>query len=134
MVEFALGKIIGLFLFIIGLGMLKEAQWIVEAYHHVCKSPAAQLITGFIPVLLGSILVITHSVWIFAWPVMITLVGYVVFIIGSLRYLFIRRWLACVKPYVNPKNARLMGVFFVIYGLILLYFSFLPLLAIFSIS
>ena len=113
--------VFALFLTVIGFGMLFNAKLFVDAFDDIRLHPGLRVVTGVIPVLIGSILVSTHSIWVWAWPVALTIFGYVLFVVASLRYLFMSQWIRYVSPMITKTTIRLIGLVLFALGLYLGY-------------
>ena len=118
-----LSQIFALFLTVVGLGMIVNAKLFVDAFNEIKSNPGLRLITGLMPILLGSVVIAMHSVWVMAWPVLVTLIGYTLFILGSLRYLFWKQWVNMMARVLSKSVVRSMGVVALAIGLVLGYYS-----------
>ncbi|UTC24873.1 hypothetical protein MMH89_01745 [Candidatus Comchoanobacter bicostacola] len=118
-----LSQIFALFLTVVGLGMIINAKLFVDAFNEIKSNPGLRLITGLMPILLGSVVIAMHSVWVMAWPVLVTLIGYTLFILGSLRYLFWKQWVNMMARVLSKSVVRSMGVVALAIGLVLGYYS-----------
>ena len=80
-----LAQVIGLYLFIMGLVML--------IYHHRFKKATADLngslplvtLTGMVVLIFGLLIVIDHNVWVPDWPILITIIGWILILQGLVR-------------------------------------------------
>ena len=118
-----LSQIFALFLTVVGLGMIINAKLFVDAFNEIKLNPGLRLVTGLLPILVGSVVIAMHSVWVMAWPVLVTLIGYTLFVLGSLRYLFWKQWVNMMARVLSKPVVRSMGVVALAVGLVLGYYS-----------
>jgi len=82
-----LARLIGPIFAVIGVSLLLNR----EAYHavaeEVLKGKALLYVFGAMALTGGLAIVLTHNVWVWGWPVIITLLGWLMVIRGSLRIL-----------------------------------------------
>jgi len=83
-----LARVIGLSMIVLYVSVLKNAHLYKGFIKSITEQPLFLLITGFINLLLGLLILQVHSVWGFDWRVSITIVGWVLFISGIIRLLF----------------------------------------------
>lgn len=118
-----LAQLLGIFLTVMGLGMLLNKQHMREVAANIPSNPGAQFAATLVPLLFGTYLVVAHNYWIAGWPVLVTIVGWFIFLVGVFRALFPAFWLARVKQFGHgvPNAVGTVGL---IIGLILVYFGF----------
>ena len=83
-----LAKIIGLYFLVIGLHMAlrgKELRVMFEAFAE--NRPLTYLTSVFV-LILGLLLVVSHNVWVAGWPVIVTLLSWLV-LIKAVAYLLL---------------------------------------------
>lgn len=119
-----LGQIFGCFLFIIGLGMMLNPKLFKDAYFDVQNHSALQLISAIIPILLGAVVVVLMPSFVFSWQLSISLLGYALFVIGTLRYFFLQEWYRYTRPLVGIRYFRIIGFVCLLYAIFMLYHAF----------
>ena len=80
-----LAKLIGPIFLVIGLGLLTSQAVYRDAAEEVLKSRALLYLSGLIALTAGLAIVLTHNVWEFRWPVIITLIGWLALLRGVAR-------------------------------------------------
>lgn len=72
-----LGKVIGIYLFIISLAMLTRFHQFSDMMNELANNNSAMFVTGFFTLILGILLVVSHNIWQWNWRVLITLVAWI---------------------------------------------------------
>ena len=85
------------------------------------KSPALTYVTGFMTLVLGTLLVSYHNVWVKDWTVLITIVGWMSLFKGVMLIAF-PGYLSLFKTWY--RNGRIWGGFMIALGLLFGYFGF----------
>ena len=80
-----LAKLFGIYLLVVGALFALRGKVIVEVVEEMLASRPMLLLSGFIALIIGIAMVISHSVWEPNWRVLITLIGYLSFIKGVTR-------------------------------------------------
>ena len=120
-----LAKIIGLISVISTGAMLLNYKKSIAFEREASKNPLFIYVSGFIFLILGVLLVVSHSVWVPDWRIVITLLGCIILGKGIGRMLFPET----VAKLIGKKQSNtwfIIGeimVFFV--GLYLLYYGFI---------
>ncbi|MBG91061.1 MAG: hypothetical protein CL521_04515 [Actinobacteria bacterium] len=120
-----LAKFLGIFLTVLGLGTILNHQHLTSAVDEITKSKALGLVSGIVPLLLGSILVSTHHVLVSGLPMIITIIGYVFLISGIIRIMFPDIWVKLIRNNKEVLPLSLVGLLMTLLGFVLIYFGFL---------
>lgn len=110
-----LAKLIGLALIIIGISLFSKPQDYQDTLKDVAKSNAIMTFISIVPLILGLAIVIAHNVWIEDWTVIITIIGWCIFLSGILRLFFHKKLMNLYMKIANKKR------FFMIWGIILFF-------------
>lgn len=125
-VSVVLAEIIGLYMAIIGILFLLNRRGVVEMIRHFQQSPSAIMLSGFIALILGLIIIVFHNIWIFGWPLIITLIGYLSIIKGMVRITYPNAFVKISdKLMQNPVAYYITTVVILLLGGFLLYNAFL---------
>ena len=116
-----LGQILGTFIGVVGLGMILNPKFFVEAYEDMAQRPGVRLLFGVLPVLVGSTIVAMYPAWVMDWSLSITVLGYWLLVVGSIRYIFIEAWMEWLKPLNHVRCYQTSGACFVLIGGFMLY-------------
>jgi len=83
-----LAKVIGLFGTISVLAVLVRYQETLKLEQEAAQNRLWIYTSGFFILILGVLLVVSHSVWVWDWRVIITILGWTVLLKGSMRIFF----------------------------------------------
>jgi len=89
------------------------------------KSSSTVYLSGFAFLILGALLVVGHSVWVFDWRLVITIMGWLVFLKGVGRILFPNAVRRMIEKKKNNRGFLLGEVVVLIVSLYLLYHGFI---------
>lgn len=77
-----LGRVVGLYLVIVGLAWLTRKEFLKVAVEDFFNSAGLMFVTGLLTLIIGLLMVVGHNVWELSWRVVITVVGYLSLIKG----------------------------------------------------
>ncbi len=83
-----LARLIGPIFVIVGIGLLLNGDRYRAVVDEVMSSHALLYIFGAIALTGGLAIVLTHNIWVWDWPVIITIVGWLMIVRGSFRIVF----------------------------------------------
>jgi hypothetical protein len=83
-----LAQLLGPSFIVMGAGLLLNRDNSRTLAREFIDSPALIYLAGLIAFVAGLAIVLTHNVWAFGWPVIITLFGWLALIAGVLRIVF----------------------------------------------
>ena len=117
-------QIIGLWLFLVALAMvLHQARFkktLLESLSHT----GLMTFIGFVALAIGVVVVVTHNIWVPAWPVVITLYGWVMIFHGVAR-IFWPEWFGkWMKDMLAKSGYTVMSWVWLIVGLYLIWAGF----------
>lgn len=122
----AYAKVIGPMMLILGLSLALNHAAFVKMAKDFMKSPALIFLAGFITLLMGVIVVAFHNVWVAGWPVIVTILGWVMVAAGIVRMNFTDR-LKKMGEGMLKNYALMMGaaLLYIALGAYLTYVSWL---------
>lgn len=82
-----LAKLIGPVFLVMGLAVLVNLRRMRQLAREFVDSDALIFLSGTITLPVGLAIVIVHNVWIVGWPVIITIIGWLVVLAGAARML-----------------------------------------------
>lgn len=97
MITLFLASVIGWYLVIICLLVLFRTEHVKSVASDIMARRDAFFIIALMTLILGLLMVVSHNIWIMGWPVIITVIAWLVLISGILR-------LFC--PEIAPKMSR----------------------------
>ena|SRR3989344_228875 len=120
-----LSKVIGLVSVISTIAVLVRYKEHLALEEETAKNPTLVYLSGFAFLALGVLLVVSHSVWMLDWRIVITILGWLILLKGAGRIFFPN---AVMRLIVKKRDNRkfIMGeVVVFLVGLYLLYYGFL---------
>ena len=105
-----LAKVIGVWAIIKGLAILIKKDQMNKMLNELMSNWTLLLIVAAIELIAGLFLVNTHNIWVKGWPVIITIIGWLMVIEGT-AFMVLRK--AVMKDFVrgmlNAKNWYVLG-------------------------
>ena len=89
------------------------------------KSPALVHLSGFAFLVLGALLVVSHSVWTLDWRLVITIMGWLILLKGAGRMLFPGAVRRLIEKKRDDRRFLLGEVVVLLVGLYLLYYGYI---------
>lgn len=86
--SFFLGKILGWYLIIISIFVLFRQNLVKSIVRDILAQRAFMFVIALITLIMGLLLVIIHHQWVMAWPVVITVLAWLIVLGGLLRLFF----------------------------------------------
>jgi hypothetical protein len=80
-----LAQVIGSYLFLASLAMLIHQQRFKKVETDYLNNPTLITMTGGISLIVGLLIVVDHNIWVPDWPVLITLIGWIMLLQGLMR-------------------------------------------------
>lgn len=71
-----IAKLLGPIYVLVGIALLTKAQMFRTILQEFVRSQVLLYLAGFLGLLAGLALVLTHNVWMLHWPLIITLIGW----------------------------------------------------------
>lgn len=117
-----LAKVIGWYFLIVGAFLLSRQLMVRSLIVDILANRALIFISGIITLILGLLLVLSHNVWVIAWPLVITIIAWMVLISGLIR-LFLPEYAIQLGHWWLNKSSYLVvsAIINVLIGLFLLY-------------
>lgn len=105
-----------------GFALLNNNLNLMEAYKMLGKSRIHTTYLGTFVLVLGTLIVSYHNIWVKDWPVLITIIGWVLLVEGIFYILSPKSLLNLFTKL--PKSQIGWGIFTVAIGLVFGYFGF----------
>jgi len=120
-----LARLLGPLLLIVGAGILFNPHAFRTMANEVVKSVTLVYLFGFLDFAAGLAIVLTHNVWIASWRVLITILGWLLLIRGTVRILIPETIMGyAAKILRNKQFIPVAGVITGILGLAFCYFGY----------
>jgi len=121
-----LAKALGLYLTIVGVGLLLNGKKLRPMLIEVLQDPGMVLFSGFLALIVGILIVVSHNLWVMDWPVIITILGWLSILKGVTRFMWpemvIQKTIMWVQ---NPIGYNAMLFITLALGVVLLYFGYI---------
>lgn len=119
-----LARFLGLVLTIMCLGLLIHRKHFLQIADNLVVSPAVQFVGTIVPLIVGSFIIVTHNIWVGNWTVLVTLVGWLIFLAGTFRAFFPTAWISTVKAKSHGAGPIIASIVLLIVGIVLLFCGF----------
>ena len=119
-----LARAFGLYLIIICLAVLFRFKSIQSMYDEMVGNKAFVFLAGFLSLIIGILVVVSHSVFRWDWRVIITLLGYLALIKGIMLMFFPENALKFKSDIIKKPWYRILIIVFLLIGVYLLYQGF----------
>lgn len=116
-------QLFGIVSTVLALGMLFHLDNARKLASELVDSGAGFILSGVLPVIFGGWIVATHNVWVQGWPVVVTIVGWMMLLQGMFRLLFLHTWIALVRKHLD-RLPILFSLFGLIFGMLFIYIGF----------
>lgn len=118
-------QVMGLWLFLVSLAMLVHHARFRKTVSETLAMPGMMTYTGLIALLLGLLVVVSHNIWVSAWPVVITLVGWVLVIQGIMRIYWPESFAKMMRDLMAGNGFTIMNWIWFLVGLYLMWCGFM---------
>jgi hypothetical protein len=117
-----LSKCLGIYLTFISIVFVTQKDRFKKLIVDMMNKPEVMVVTGFMAFIIGTLLVVSHNIWVFDWRVLITIAGWMAIGKGISIILFPKYLTALTMLWIK-SDAMYYGVFVLtfIMGIFLLY-------------
>lgn len=117
-------RLFGLVSVILAFGILFNLDSAKRLASQMVHNATGYIMGAVLPLIVGGYIIVSHNVWVLGWPSLVTIVGWLMFLLGCFRALFADLWLSLLEKYQDkiPVMFALIGL---IIGILLLYVGFL---------
>jgi uncharacterized protein YjeT (DUF2065 family) len=109
-ISFFLAKLLGIYFLLIAAIWLVRREQFEKLGGDMVASDSLLGLSGIISLIFGIIIVLLHPVWVWGWPVIITLIGYISILQGILRIGF--------PSTVQKMVPRMMKIHWIPWGIV----------------
>jgi len=120
-----IAELLGPVFVVVGIALMLREQTFRAILQDFIRSSALVYLAGFLGLISGLALVLTHNVWVFDWRVLITLIGWVA-IIRAVVTVFAPQWIVALGSKLLDHRRIFLGagVVDLIMGIVLSYFGY----------
>jgi len=119
-----LAQVIGCYLFLVSLAMLVHQQRFRKLMHDFLSHPTIVEICSTICVAIGLLIVISHNIWVQEWPVVVTLIGWIILLQGLMRLFLPELFVKLMKDILGKLPYLILSWVRLIIGLYLIWAGF----------
>lgn len=117
-----LAQLMGPVTLVIGVALLLHPEEYQKIIKELNTSHGMVLLAGTVALVAGTAIVLAHNLWVRDWPLLITLLGWMMILSGLMRLLAPRHVIVWGQRLLSGPNAfRLAGVFYLLLGAALSY-------------
>lgn len=117
-----LAEVLGWYLVIISLFVLLRYDQLRALAMDVMTQRGIVFVMAIITVILGLFLVVGHNVWVMGWPVLVTLLCWMILLSGLARLFLMEKMMSWGQSMLNrPSCMRTAGIVYLVVGLFLLF-------------
>lgn len=117
-----LASVLGWYLVIVSLFMLFRREMLESVMKDILAQRALLFLFGLLTLIIGLLLVVSHNIWVMAWPVVITLIAWITLISGIVRLVFPELVIKMgYKQLQNTHALTAIGIIGFVLGLYLLF-------------
>lgn len=120
-----LAKVIGLIFVAMTGAIIIRYKKSIAFELQAAKSPLFIFTSGFVFIIIGALLVVSHQVWVFDWRIVITLLGWAMLIKGILRILFPEAVVRMIEKKQTNSWFIAAEIIAFLLGIYLLYYGFI---------
>lgn len=117
-------QVIGAYLFLMSLAMLIHQGRYRKVGTDLVVNTTISTVMGMIGLLLGLVIVVTHNIWVSDWPVVITIIGWVLILTNLLRIFFPEPHEKMMRDITAKNGYIILAWLWLLVGLYLLWAGF----------
>ena len=123
--SYFLAKLIGPFCLIVGIGVLAAGAQYRALAEEFLNSRALIFLSGLLTLPAGLAIVLTHNVWVMHWPAIITILGWLLVIGGTVRIVMPQYAIAKGRSMIaKPSMMAISATIWLLIGAILSFFGY----------
>jgi uncharacterized membrane protein len=120
-----LAKLMGPIMLAVGIGVFANTQTYRQLAEEFLRSRALIYLSGLITMAAGMALILTHNRWVADWPVLITVLGWLMAVGGAFRIVVPQGTEKIGRAMMRSKMGPIIaGLIWGVAGLILCFFGF----------
>jgi|GEM_PF-1128628 len=122
-----LATVIGWYLVIVSLFVLLKHEHAKAVVADVLAQPGLFFIVALITLIIGLMLVASHNVWVMGWPILVTIVAWLVLLSGLMRLVCADSAMRLTRSFMDhPVRLKVVNFITLIVGLFMLVHAYYP--------
>lgn len=118
-------QVLGLWLFLMGLAMVVHQPRFRKTANETLNNPAVMTLSGLVSLGVGLLIVISHNIWVGAWPVIVSIFGWVLVFQGVMRIFWPEAFAKIMKDLLAKSGFTVLSWIWLLVGLYLVWVGFL---------
>lgn len=119
-----LAKAIGIWMVSVGIGALRASDTFKTIGKEFTSEKLSWYLGALFAYIIGILIVLTHNVWEFNWPVLITIFGWIGLLKGISLIVFPEEFKKFADWYIEKVNFKIVGAIYGLVGLFLCWKGF----------
>jgi hypothetical protein len=122
-----LAKIIGITFIVVAMAVFLNQDIYTSVAKRIAQNPLILCVVGAMDLVAGLAIVLAHNDWVYNWTVLVTIIGWLLFIRGTVRLVF-PRWILRTAAKFERRFRWILcagALCTLLYGGALLYFSWM---------
>jgi hypothetical protein len=120
-----LAKLFGLFFVILGLSAMLHPKRLQNIFIELKKSPVLMFMTSFVLLIMGIALVISHSIFVLDWRLLITVLCWIVFLKSAACLILPEKWIENPHRLLeHPGFYYSVSIIYLLLGAFMIYHGF----------
>jgi hypothetical protein len=124
MVSHFIAQALSLHFFVMGIAMMSNRTRFASVFNEIANSSSLIILSGVIALLFGILILLSHNIWLWSWPLLVTLSGWLAFLKGACLLIIPTTFLAWCKPLFTPERILITGCCLVLLGVLFSSFGF----------
>jgi hypothetical protein len=121
-----LARLIGPVMLVVGIALFLNKRTFAAMAEEFLRSRALMYLSGFIIMPAGLAIVLTHNVWVLNWPLLITVLGWLMAIGGAIRILGPEQVESMGRGFLrHPMGLNIAGAIWLGIGAVLCLFGYI---------
>lgn len=114
-------QIIGFYLIFMCLAMILQPQRFKKTMTDLMSHPASIFICSTMNILFGLFILVPHNMWVAGWPLLITLIGWLVLLKGIAGFMFPEKYINMAKNLISKTGYQIWAWVWLLIGLYLVW-------------
>ena len=119
-----LAQLIGIYALFTALAMLVHQERFKKNMHEFISNHSMIAFSGALHLLLGLLIVLTHNIWVSQWPVLITIVGWLLVLGGLMRMFYPERFIHYARELMAKSGYQVVAWVWLLVGVYLIWMGF----------